>query len=164
MSVLVVNRQLECKNCGPVTSGLRRRTCSNGTFQVRQQCPQCGRSIGDPIPHYQVEDIFRLPAWDDGPEERQKSLLADLELVRREQRAEQDRAWWDQYTAHLASDQWRVTADKVLRRAGYTCEGCMEQRATQVHHLTYDHMGAEFLFELRALCRSCHERLHEKQL
>ena len=32
--------------------------------------------------------------------------------------------------------------------------------ATQAHHLTYEHMGDEFLWELKAVCRPCHERWH----
>jgi len=32
--------------------------------------------------------------------------------------------------------------------------------ATEVHHLTYQHVGHEFLFELVAICRECHTRWH----
>ena len=34
---------------------------------------------------------------------------------------------------------------------------------TQCHHLTYENVGEEFLFELVALCSDCHERLHQKR-
>lgn len=30
-----------------------------------------------------------------------------------------------------------------------------------MHHLTYRHAKREFLFELVAVCQSCHSRLHE---
>jgi 5-methylcytosine-specific restriction endonuclease McrA len=39
-------------------------------------------------------------------------------------------------------------------------DGC-QSRATQVHHLTYRHLGNEPLFELMAICRDCHEQLTE---
>lgn len=51
----------------------------------------------------------------------------------------------------------------MLTRDNYLCQGCRVRRATQVHHLTYDHVGNEFLFELVAICETCHTRLHDKQ-
>jgi 5-methylcytosine-specific restriction endonuclease McrA len=47
------------------------------------------------------------------------------------------------------------------QRAGGICEGCRQESATEVHHLTYEHAGREFLWELVAICRRCHERYHE---
>jgi 5-methylcytosine-specific restriction endonuclease McrA len=161
-SPLIVRRPDPCGKCGITTSELRRFTCSNGTFQVRRQCTACGSGIGNPIPHYQVDDIKRLPAWDTAPADREKTLIADREIERLDKKAAEDREWRKRYNAHLSSAEWRALADRVLRRAGFVCEGCLEQRATQVHHMTYDHLGAEFAFELRALCKPCHDRFHEK--
>ena len=39
------------------------------------------------------------------------------------------------------------------------CEGCGVRRAAQVHHLTYEHVGDELLFELVAVCGQCHDRI-----
>lgn len=63
------------------------------------------------------------------------------------------------YCAYLHTDHWAEVRQKVMRRARGWCEGCGEHRATEVHHLTYDHVGNEMLFELVALCRECHEKL-----
>ena len=38
----------------------------------------------------------------------------------------------------------------------------MKNKATQVHHLTYQHVFAEFAFELVAVCDECHARLHPR--
>ena len=35
-------------------------------------------------------------------------------------------------------------------------------KAAQAHHVTYDHFGSEFLFELLAVCEPCHTRIHSK--
>ena len=64
------------------------------------------------------------------------------------------------YRRYLASDAWQRRRSRVLQRAGGRCEGCGEHPATEVHHLTYDHVGDEFLFELVALCSECHRRIH----
>lgn len=70
--------------------------------------------------------------------------------------------WPELYADYLKSRRWADRREKVLRRAQFRCEGCGDQPATEVHHLTYEHVTQEFLFELIALCRGCHERLHEQ--
>lgn len=49
---------------------------------------------------------------------------------------------------------------RVLERANHVCEGCGVNAATEVHHKTYKNVGNEFLFELVAICRPCHQRYH----
>jgi 5-methylcytosine-specific restriction endonuclease McrA len=65
-----------------------------------------------------------------------------------------------QYKAYLQSREWRERRRLVLNRARGLCERCRRAQATQVHHLTYDHVGKEFLRELIAVCRNCHKRYH----
>jgi hypothetical protein len=67
--------------------------------------------------------------------------------------------WYDKY---LLSGDWSHKRELVLQRAKGICEGCGCSTATQVHHLTYNNVGYEFLFELVAICGSCHARLHKK--
>lgn len=66
------------------------------------------------------------------------------------------------YKAYLESPEWRAKAALVRARAKRTCEGCGVRPAVEVHHLTYAHIGCEFLFELVALCSHCHDRWHKK--
>ena len=61
--------------------------------------------------------------------------------------------WPELYADYLKSQQWADKRDRVLRRANYHCEGCAQRPATDAHHLTYEHVTQEFLFELVALCR-----------
>lgn len=89
--------------------------------------------------------------------EESKQRQAEYE----QQRANENAQWWERYRTHLASPRWARLREKVFERAQGICEGCRETRATQVHHLTYQHMGNEFLWELVAVCRACHERNHE---
>lgn len=76
-------------------------------------------------------------------------------------RVAQNERWWTWYTEYLRSPEWRSVRARAIARAKGTCEGCAERPATQAHHLTYAHVGAEFLWELRAVCDPCHDRLHE---
>ena len=70
--------------------------------------------------------------------------------------------WWDAYRQYLTTTEWRERRWRVMQRAGYICEGCGTERATQVHHLTYDRVGREMLFDLVAICDDCHHSIHEK--
>ena len=81
-----------------------------------------------------------------------------------ERSAKESAAWRAKYEAHLASEAWRRTCNKVRDRAHGICEGCGERRdAVDVHHLTYENMGNEFMFELVLICRDCHDRLHGRR-
>lgn len=68
-----------------------------------------------------------------------------------------------QYKEYLQSSLWKNIREKALFRDNGWCQGCLENRATQVHHLSYDHVGFEFLHELISLCEDCHTRIHSKE-
>ena len=72
----------------------------------------------------------------------------------------EQRRWWERYSAYLQTAEWQTLRARVLDRCQRVCEGCGERPAADVHHLSYRHVGQEFLFELVGLCRECHERLH----
>lgn len=87
----------------------------------------------------------------------------EAELLAREQtKALEDADWHRRHEAHLRSPRWRELRVLVMRRSDDVCEGCGTRMADEVHHLSYDHLGDEFLFELVALCRTCHARWHGK--
>lgn len=82
------------------------------------------------------------------------------EEQRLKERTQESDAWWSRYTAYLQSPAWKEKRNAVMRRAGGMCEGCGKNKAAQVHHLTYEHVCEEFLWELRAVCNGCHSRIH----
>jgi 5-methylcytosine-specific restriction endonuclease McrA len=102
-----------------------------------------------------VRRIERARSWQEFGT-RSAEQQAQAEAEREQKRAE----WFRRYNAYLKTPQWRTKSQMVLERASYRCEGCGMARATQAHHLTYDHVGDELLWELRAVCKGCHERAH----
>lgn len=66
------------------------------------------------------------------------------------------------YSDYMQSNEWYTKRELVLARDNYVCQGCLKRRATQVHHLTYEHLGVEFMWELLSICDECHSRLHLK--
>lgn len=101
-------------------------------------------------------------------ENRKHNQIMAAERQRESERLERERVahskeWWAWYNEYLRSPAWRDRAALVKKRAGGICEGCGTRPAAQVHHVTYKHVGNEFLWELRAICNNCHERIHGEE-
>lgn len=64
------------------------------------------------------------------------------------------------YQAYLNSPGWRAVRNAALHRAGFKCYTCGGRRDLQVHHLTYERLGAERNSDLQVLCANCHEGQH----
>ena len=64
------------------------------------------------------------------------------------------------YRIYLESDAWQKKRKAVLKSAGYRCR--CGNRATEVHHETYERVFNERLSDLTAMCRPCHQAEHSK--
>lgn len=127
---------------------------AGGNYQVRRQCLDCGM-VENGARRHRAND-HHLPLADEGL----RAAHEGREAQARMRRAEAGEEWRRLYAAYLASDEWHTRRELVMARAGGRCEGCLQRPASEVHHLTYDHAGAEFSFELVALCAGCHGRWH----
>lgn len=67
------------------------------------------------------------------------------------------RFWYRKF--YLRSKHWQQTRRRKLESAGYACQRCRRKTFLDVHHLTYN-LWNERQSELKALCRSCHEKQH----
>src|SRR5262249_30248586 len=133
--------------------------------QVRQQCADCGALGSRALPHGAANDdtpsvdLDALRRAGDAAEAGWRARAAQRlnETMRRQglELAE----WRREHEKYLVTDEWRRRRGRVMLRANGICEGCGEWPATQVHHLTYAHWRAEFLWELRAVCDECHTRV-----
>jgi hypothetical protein len=133
---------------------------------LREQCIDCGKLLARSLSH-----SLATSDTPDVDEERVKAAIENerqqwieqsnqaLQEIneRREREAEE---WWTKYNDYLCTPDWQARRALVLKRSGGICEGCRERRATQVHHLNYNHVTNEFLWELVAICDVCHERVH----
>ncbi len=147
-------------DCEHPTVEVRGKAQRNGVIPSRQ-CTVCGAHLGY-VPKAQVPPGAALPAYDDDLrrrwwEDRHERAQAAFEAAKDRDR----RAWQDWYAAYLLTPQWRAKRAKVLERDKYVCAGCGAARAEEVHHLTYDRVGREMLFDLVAVCAACHRSIHE---
>lgn len=151
----IPNHGAVCNYCSDTAVQLRRRTIANGSFQFAEQCVTCGRMRSNAIKASLVMHPETTPPWDN-------ELANAYEAVRAAQYKQEHSEWLIEHDAYLKSREWREKRSLVMKRAGAMCEGCGTNRATQVHHRTYDHWKKEFLWELVAICDECHDRVHDE--
>jgi hypothetical protein len=84
-----------------------------------------------------------------------------------------DVVWWgedpfaspqerrEDYQEFLASEEWKQTREEVFIRSKGLCQVCRKYRASQAHHMSYEHgwLNKEYLI---SVCSICHSRLHAK--
>ncbi len=151
-----------CLSQGHTSGGIVSRQSSSGVTIYQNICTKCKNVYGSQIKKSTIT-CDTLP-WDEEAYNRAlTNRKKEEELIYRKHALLQDRQKQNekyQYSEYLRSEEWAQKREKVLARAKYTCEGCLEERATEVHHTTYEHKYEEFCFELLALCRKCHSRVH----
>jgi hypothetical protein len=138
----------------------------NGRPLVAEQCVNCGKRVGNahPARNFSRPELEALPLWNRELETTySKRKWAELSFLNKAEKDKEDEAWWNRYEAHLQSPKWKALREKVIERANGICEGCGHNRATQAHHLTYERVGDEMLFDLVAVCESCHSKVHRKK-
>jgi len=162
--------------CKCLNTELRERTIKNGTYQYVYQCLNCGSAESKAIKKAEAEklngsNIF-IPFDDnlsinwstaykngkDAVTKKYESLIKEAIELNKQKNDD----FFNEYDKYLTSDKWNNKRLKVLERANYICEGCQENEATEVHHLSYKHVFEELLFELVAVCNSCHTFIHKE--
>lgn len=62
---------------------------------------------------------------------------------------------------YLQSDHWKAVRLRTLQSDGYACRICNRKDKLQVHHRSYDRLGAELPPDVITLCDDCHTIFHE---
>lgn len=66
-----------------------------------------------------------------------------------------------QKQVYLKSPQWNTLRKIVLKRDNYTCQRCnINGIPLEIHHITYERFTNENTSDLVALCRECHQSVH----
>lgn len=68
-----------------------------------------------------------------------------------------------EYQDYLATDEWRQRRAVAIDWARGACQLCNSpKKPLNVHHRTYDRLGAELPADLVVLCKDCHAKFHDK--
>jgi len=170
------NKYREENFCKCLNTELRKRILKNGAIQYVYQCLNCGNTTSNAISKIKAEELNGSSAficfddnlsilWKKKFEKGIDSITKKYESLISEAiklNEQKDDKFFENYKKYLESEKWNKKRLKVIERANYICEGCRENEATEVHHLNYEHVFDELLFELVALCKSCHTFIHKK--
>ncbi len=128
----------------------------------RTQCLECGHIVQELRRADLSEDEIRsaIPYDDSLTQQFYKRRNERYTELQQQQLRIQRYEFNERYANYLASDEWNEIRTKVLKRDKFLCQGCGVNRAVDVHHLTYERIYCEMLFDLIAVCRECHLRLH----
>ena len=127
------------------------------------QCNICGARLnanngGAWWPKNIGEDITKLPEFD-------HNLSSEWAARKRskinEERKNNKILKHQEYEDYIQrKPEWKERRELVMTRCGGICEGCLIKRATEVHHLNYDTLFDELLWDLKGVCRECHMKAH----
>lgn len=64
------------------------------------------------------------------------------------------------YAEYLRTDHWLTLRQRVLKRYKHRCQLCGNGSWLEVHHRSYENLGAEKWADVVLLCSRCHRRFH----
>ena len=131
-----------------------------GTMILKKQCPECGEVSSNQFKKSMVSNFDLLPDIDQGI----RNLIEQFySSVRSQLKAIENESAWKEYSDYLNSDKWKRKREAVLKRDQNTCQACLSNQATEIHHLHYENIYDEPLFDLISVCKRCHEKIEEKK-
>ena len=150
--------------CFHAETQLTKTITKTGSPYFGMRCVICGERKGPWLPAKTIKEPELVPiAKSEGP--------AEFDRLRRQQWRDTKQAHYlnqsnhedTEYQKYLQTPKWKALSAKVILRAKGVCEGCGERPAAQAHHISYAHKFDEFLWELKAVCRPCHIRVHPEK-
>lgn len=168
----------ECSKCDTTTFERIEECCRNPDERyvidfhnglpkfIRVQCDNCGGclTMTKPLKHSEYGEKTR----GEFSKKRLNDWKLNIQLEKNEifkfiKYLKDAKCSFYQYNIYLQSEHWRNLRLIALKRDNYICQSCKQEKATEVHHLTYKNLGNESLDELISYCRVCHEKVHEKK-
>lgn len=138
---------------------------SNATTHIRKQCKTCGKIESKFYPKDIVENLETLPEANlelhneisyKGVHDLYSRYLKKKDSILKESQFSE---FISEHSAYLQSSDWKRKRLLVLKRDNCICQGCLEAKATEVHHKSYRYWKNEPLFDLISVCKKCHDNI-----
>jgi len=71
---------------------------------------------------------------------------------------------FETYLDFLNSNFWKEKRKWILKAHNNMCNKCGSDKSLQIHHLNYFTVGNEGGDDVIVLCKSCHEKEHERNI
>jgi hypothetical protein len=135
-----------------------------GAISLRKQCFNCGDSDGRNFPQRTLPTLDGVPKYNKDSHDAYNKRISRIynewvEKYNQRSKKENHSAFISQADEYYKSREWYEKREKVLNRDHHICQACLENKATQVHHLSYEHFKNEPLFDLISVCGMCHDKL-----
>lgn len=105
---------------------------------------------------------------DDQPEYWRALLIKQREnknaWIAREKKVKAQYERREFYREYLRSETWENKRQQRLKMDGLQCQICGTGKNLHVHHITYEHFGAEPMQDLITVCDNCHRKIHENDI
>jgi len=150
-------------SCRHAAEELRYKLARNGVKMYVYQCLSCGEAVStwqqEPDDGFEPDE-FDQALQDENRKYKEEAHAADYEekLTKLQEEGGNRAVKYDDYIR--TSPKWKKRRALVLKRANHLCECCLSAKATAVHHENYDTLFNEVLWDLRAVCRPCHKKIH----
>jgi transcription elongation factor Elf1 len=169
-----LDRGCSCHHDGPRHASLVQRNRA-----AWLQCDACGSSLGTAMRRDHHPQIDTYPKWRDDlaisyrerrnehwdqrravfeAESQQRQHETFAKLTEQAEAQRQRRIDYEMWCR--TAPEWAEMRKRILWRSRGHCEACLSGNAEVVHHLTYIFGKLPPAWQLRAVCASCHERLH----
>lgn len=66
----------------------------------------------------------------------------------------------DMKLGYHISPYFRAFRAELIAKLGPSCEACGERSISEIHHFSYDRIGAEIAADVAAMCSGCHTEAH----
>ena len=150
------------KGCAHIHAELRYITDSLGRKLWVQQCLDCGARTHKgwlPTPPRAVAEAAKPLDTDAEGAFLRRQSVENRKIYQTKRQAEHI-----EYEKYInTSPDWKDRRDLVMKRAGGICEACLWAAAVHAHHVSYSFLYDEILWELRAVCRNCHMKIHGRE-
>jgi hypothetical protein len=139
---------------------VRYKVFANGVKNLTEQCVHCGKqTLSGWLPRKGV-DMAQVAPFD---YQLEKQYLDEMQRRSNAAYAAERCRKHEDYERYIReSPEWWAIRTKVMRRDDHLCQACRENAATDVHHKNYTHLYEEVLYDLVAVCRECHGKIHGK--
>jgi hypothetical protein len=142
-----------------------------GKKRYVRQCVNCGRAVSQQLKTesalielgflkcHSFDEELQNEYWKKRSELQNEYWKKESEL-RQAAAVKAQLDWRNYYEDYLHSEEWEERRKAVFKRDCGVCQSCLTVKATQVHHIRYDNLGHEPLFDLISICTKCHKKLH----
>jgi len=155
-------KKINCEKCNSTNLEFVKYKFKNGTINIRQQCFDCGRLHLHNFKrkNFKLENLsFVNKKLKNEFSNKMQNLGKIKSIFFNYSSLHKDRKWKYYFNVYLKSDEWKHKRELLMNYYKWECQEC-NNKATDIHHKTYDNIFCEKFEDLIPLCRKCHNKKH----